>query len=302
MKSKLSTLFSLVSLMLCVATCVLWVRSYAHATWFLPHSEGLPLISLRSQAGWLTLRTLPPVPRHDPDAPTVLSLAGKMRDERDLKWEIWRYPIRSIPEAPHFREGSPPHQLLEGISWSTSYDGNPPKARYRTALLVPVMLQALADERRVLAAHVVLCQLYSGQPPVASSLGARRRSMKLDGGAFRIDFGGIAADITPLDDDPKPGLAGDDPVEILACAALVNRSGLPAVRRAWWDRLMVDRFSLPYPSFAVLTGLPAMASATRFLHRRRRVRSACPSCGYDLRATPDRCPECGRAATRKEAA
>jgi hypothetical protein len=44
--------------------------------------------------------------------------------------------------------------------------------------------------------------------------------------------------------------------------------------------------------------LPGIVCAIRLFAQRRRKPGICARCGYDLRATPDQCPECGRFAER----
>jgi len=78
-----------------------------------------------------------------------------------------------------------------------------------------------------------------------------------------------------------------------------------AFDRAAYDGLGDGRLrewgvQLPLWALAVtLTLLPA----TRLIRRvRRHARGHCSRCGYDLRATPDRCPECGTIAAAPTAA
>ena|SRR2546421_6644034 len=54
--------------------------------------------------------------------------------------------------------------------------------------------------------------------------------------------------------------------------------------------------TVPFWLFAAVAAIPSLFALRRKVHERRcRLRARCASCGYDLRASPDRCPECGRA-------
>jgi hypothetical protein len=52
--------------------------------------------------------------------------------------------------------------------------------------------------------------------------------------------------------------------------------------------------AVPFWLLALLCAIPpALRWNPRRARRRRAAAGLCPACGYDLRATPERCPECG---------
>jgi len=96
-----------------------------------------------------------------------------------------------------------------------------------------------------------------------------------------------------------------DPAEIYQQGILIGNAGDPAAVKIFEFAGLAVRGSgspfnarmitVPFWLFAAVAAIPSLFALRKTRYERRCRREArCPSCGFDLRASPDRCPECGR--------
>jgi hypothetical protein len=76
----------------------------------------------------------------------------------------------------------------------------------------------------------------------------------------------------------------------LMVMAVVHARNQPSPASPWVSNVLLFAGQV----VASAGGCVAVIARTRRRERAARVSAGlCPSCGYDLRASPDRCPECG---------
>jgi hypothetical protein len=271
----LFTFFAAVSLMLCLALCVLWARShFAHDR--LGVSVGPGRYTVHSQGGRLVL-TGPPPPGPADAERAARALVGRM-GAADYRWDEWR---ESRPgQRVVLRVDAQPNRGT--ASWDIR--DLPPAAMTRP------LLSALDDGNKYVAAHCLLTHWVWRKPYQSTASEAADGFVTYTHNGLRIDL--IPVDIERSDQWLEAGtwvVRHRQP-----SSWRIDPTQRPAIGDLWHDRLDVRLGSASHwLLIAPLLVLPAARTAAWLRRLARRRHGQCPSCGYDLRATPERCPECG---------
>ena len=143
--------------------------------------------------------------------------------------------------------------------------------------------------------------------PIAREL-TGHHSLWVDDGRVSLQYfdGGTAAERSARTGIWEIAWAPAGPPSSFSAPAWLRRIGIDW---EWFHEELRDRrpvvilsgvaLSAPFWLLILVTGSTSYLVGRRNWSERRRLRRGeCQACGYDLRATPDRCPECGLAVTR----
>ena len=165
----------------------------------------------------------------------------------------------------------------------------------RLSILVAALSLAVSAAACAVWVRSYWASQYLGRSHAAGWVGGLSMS-----GILRIERGLYAGDAPGwyYETAPPDSLRHEVEARDRTGGRLLQRLGFAFARIDYGNGQRRYAVYLPHWSVALVFGVPPARwlRAARKRRRRRLNAGRCRRCGYDLRATPDRCPECGDAA------